>query len=235
MIQEAKRDAEVDRVGRVFGDYIKESPYLDWMWSDKLGYILMQISFEGQEIVECHVIREAARLCWILFHEIADDAGLILHVFYARDIRINHQGIVGVVHYKSWLCSIRFFDMLLLYIINLHLVAATVSGIEGGQTSCFLKRPVRKFISAGLYDYMGAGSAFGVEPPVISASKGKGQFVILQIILSHIHMITVAGNIVHGPAGNLYFFPGRFPADVPALYQFFLNLHKVGFAHGNIQ
>ncbi len=89
MIQEAKRDAEVDRVGRVFGDYIKESPYLDWMWSDKLGYILMQISFEGQEIVECHVIREASRLCWILFHEIADDVVLRTqndHATYEADL-----------------------------------------------------------------------------------------------------------------------------------------------------
>ncbi len=48
MVHEAKRDAEVDKVSRVFGDYIKESPYLDWLWSDKLGYVLMQISFEGE-------------------------------------------------------------------------------------------------------------------------------------------------------------------------------------------
>ena len=73
MVHEAKRDAEVDKVSRVFGDYIKESPYLDWLWSDKLGYVLMQISFEGREIMESHVIMDAERLCWILFNEIADD------------------------------------------------------------------------------------------------------------------------------------------------------------------
>ena len=73
MLQEAKRDADVEKVSRVFGDYIKASPYLDWLWSDKLGYVLMQISLERQEIMESHVITDAGRLCWILFNEIADD------------------------------------------------------------------------------------------------------------------------------------------------------------------
>ena len=43
MLQEAKRDADVEKVCRVFGDYIKASPYLEWLWSDKLGYVLMQM------------------------------------------------------------------------------------------------------------------------------------------------------------------------------------------------
>ncbi len=73
MFQEAKRDADVEKVCRVFGDYIKASPYLEWLWSDKLGYVLMQINLEHQEIVESHVITDARRLCWILFNEIADD------------------------------------------------------------------------------------------------------------------------------------------------------------------
>lgn len=73
MLKEAKRDADVEKVCRVFGDYIKASPYLDWLWSDKLGYVLMQINLERQEIMESHVITDAERLCWILFNEIADD------------------------------------------------------------------------------------------------------------------------------------------------------------------
>lgn len=73
MLQEAKRDADVEKVCRVFGDYIKASPYLEWLWSDKLGYVLMQMDLERREIMECHVITDAERLCWILFNEIADD------------------------------------------------------------------------------------------------------------------------------------------------------------------
>ena len=73
MFQEAKRDADVEKVCRVFGDYIKASPYLEWLWSDKLGYVLMQINLERQEIMESHVITDAGKLCWILFNEIADD------------------------------------------------------------------------------------------------------------------------------------------------------------------
>ena len=73
MLQEAKRDADVEKVCRVFGDYIKASPYLEWLWSDKLGYVLMQMDLERREIMECHVITDAERLCWILFNDIADD------------------------------------------------------------------------------------------------------------------------------------------------------------------
>lgn len=73
MIQAAKRDADVERVCKVFDSYIKSSPYIDWMWSDKLGYVLTQISLERQEILESRIISDAGKLCGILFHEIADD------------------------------------------------------------------------------------------------------------------------------------------------------------------
>ncbi len=69
----AKKDADIEKVCRVFEDYIKASPYIDWLWSDKLGYILTQISAERHEIMESRVITDAGKLCWILFNEVADD------------------------------------------------------------------------------------------------------------------------------------------------------------------
>ncbi len=74
-----------------------------------------------------------------------------------------------------------------------------------------------------------------MEPPVVSAGKGEGQLIILQIILPHIHMVSVAGNIVHGSAGELYFFLCKFSADVSALHQFFFNLRQVSLVHGDVQ
>lgn len=73
MVSEAKKNADIERVCHVFEDYIKASPYIDWLWSDKLGYILTQISVESQEIMESRVITDAGKLCWILFNEVADD------------------------------------------------------------------------------------------------------------------------------------------------------------------
>ena len=76
MVHEAKRDAEVDKVSRVFGDYIKESPYLDWLWSDKAGYILLHI-YPGTNSshidLENELISDAGKLCNSLFNEICLD------------------------------------------------------------------------------------------------------------------------------------------------------------------
>jgi hypothetical protein len=39
---------------------------------------------------------------------------------------------------------------------------------------------------------VGAGDAFGMEPPVISCGEFEGQFVILEIIFPYINMEAVA-------------------------------------------
>ena len=46
MLYEEKEKAEIERVYSVFQDYIRTSPYLEWVWSDKVGYILIVISTE---------------------------------------------------------------------------------------------------------------------------------------------------------------------------------------------
>ena len=51
-----------------------------------------------------------------------------------------------------------------------------------------------------------------------------------QVILSDIHMVAVAGNVVHWLARKFYFFLGEFSADVTGLHQFFFNLCKIIFA-----
>lgn len=37
MLYEETEKKEIERVYAVFADYIWESPYLEWLWSDKLG------------------------------------------------------------------------------------------------------------------------------------------------------------------------------------------------------
>ena len=46
MLYEETEKNEIERVYAVFADYIRESPYLEWFWSDKLGYLLLKIGAE---------------------------------------------------------------------------------------------------------------------------------------------------------------------------------------------
>ena len=73
MVQKAKKNEEIEKVVNVFQDYIMTSPYIEWLWSDKLGYILMQISIKKQDIGESRIISDADMLCWILLNEMAED------------------------------------------------------------------------------------------------------------------------------------------------------------------
>ena len=47
MLYEEMEKKEIERVYAAFADYIRESPYLEWLWSDKLGYLLLKISTKG--------------------------------------------------------------------------------------------------------------------------------------------------------------------------------------------
>ena len=73
MFQKAKKNTNKKKVCKVFGDYMERSPYIDLLWSDKLGYILAQMNAKKGEIVESQVISDAGSLCWIMFHEVAGE------------------------------------------------------------------------------------------------------------------------------------------------------------------
>ena len=46
MLYEETEKKEIERVYTAFADYIRESPYLEWFWSEKLGYLLLKIGAE---------------------------------------------------------------------------------------------------------------------------------------------------------------------------------------------
>jgi len=73
MVQKSQKSKEIEKVISVFQDYIGNSPYIEWLWSPKLGYILMQISMEKQDIGECRIVTDAHRLCRILLYEVAEN------------------------------------------------------------------------------------------------------------------------------------------------------------------
>ena len=73
MLYEETEKKEIERVYAVFADYIRESPYLEWFWSGKLGYLLLKIGAEKRYIAENVIIYTAEQLARILFSEVSMD------------------------------------------------------------------------------------------------------------------------------------------------------------------
>ena len=64
---------EIERVYGVFADYIWESPYLEWVKSDKLGYLLLKGSVKKRYVDTVVFIDTAAQLANVLFEEVSTD------------------------------------------------------------------------------------------------------------------------------------------------------------------
>lgn len=73
MLYEETEKKEIERVYAVFADYIRESPYLEWFWSDKLGYLLLKIGAEKRYIAKNVIIYTAEQVARILFSEVSMD------------------------------------------------------------------------------------------------------------------------------------------------------------------
>ena len=73
MLYEETEKKEIERVYAAFADYIRESPYLEWLWSDKLGYLLLKISTEKRYVEEEILVDTADQLAEVLFSEVLMD------------------------------------------------------------------------------------------------------------------------------------------------------------------
>lgn len=73
MLYEETEKKEIERVYAAFADYIRESPYLEWFWSDKLGYLLLKISTEKRYVEEEILVDTAEQLASVLFSEVSMD------------------------------------------------------------------------------------------------------------------------------------------------------------------
>ena len=75
-MNKVQKNADVEKVYEVFREYISKSHYLDWLWSDKAGYILLHI-YPGTNSshidLENELISDAGKLCNSLFNEICLD------------------------------------------------------------------------------------------------------------------------------------------------------------------
>ena len=68
-----KQKSQIEKVRTVFSGYIQNSPYIDLLWSEKLGYLLLHIDPTKNTIEEDQIITSADELCAELFNEVATD------------------------------------------------------------------------------------------------------------------------------------------------------------------
>lgn len=74
MLYTEEQKKELDDIAEVFQEYLRGSEYLELVWSDKIGYILLKISVSSRSIPLAPVIIEDGKmLCEELFCEIAND------------------------------------------------------------------------------------------------------------------------------------------------------------------
>lgn len=74
MLYTKEQKKELEEMVTAFGDYLRDSEYLELIWSDKIGYILLKICVSSRSIPLAPVIIEDGEmLCEELFCEIAND------------------------------------------------------------------------------------------------------------------------------------------------------------------
>ena len=74
MLYTKEQQRELEEIIGVFQEYLKSSQYLDLIWSDKVGYVLLKISMEYRHLEgESLIIEEGEDLCRELFSEIVTD------------------------------------------------------------------------------------------------------------------------------------------------------------------
>lgn len=73
MIYTAKEKAEIKRIRKVFAEHIRQSPYFDLLWSDKVGYVWLTISLNPFYVDTGMSVESAAHLCHDLLDDIAGD------------------------------------------------------------------------------------------------------------------------------------------------------------------
>ncbi len=73
----SEQKAKIEKVHAAFQDYIQNSGYIDLLWSDKVGYVLLPLNPENEDgfrvEAEPELIESAEMLCERLFTEIFYD------------------------------------------------------------------------------------------------------------------------------------------------------------------
>ena len=136
-----------------------------------------------------------------------------------------------MIYYKSRGSSGNLPDIFLLDIVDLYFIIFPAFRIISSQSTCFFKYPVWQIsLSIALYDHMGTGNAFSMEPPVIAACYFKSKLFILIVIFSYKNVIAVRRYIVERFTCDLWpFFVGTAFFYITKLHQLFFDLDQIIF------
>ena len=77
MIYTKQEKQKLDRVISVFAERLKESDAFDLVWSDKVGYVLLDISPDYNYVDTARRIETAAELCRLMLEDVALDVLLL--------------------------------------------------------------------------------------------------------------------------------------------------------------
>lgn len=77
MIYTKQEKQKLDRVISVFAERLKESDAFDLVWSDKVGYVLLDISTNYDYVDSARRIETAEELCRLMLEDIALDVLLL--------------------------------------------------------------------------------------------------------------------------------------------------------------
>ena len=74
MLYTRKQKAELEEMAAAFGEYLKSSEYLELLWSNKIGYILLKLSIPDRSLPLAPVVIEDGEMLYEeLLIEIAND------------------------------------------------------------------------------------------------------------------------------------------------------------------
>ena len=73
MIYTKTEKDKIERVREVFAEHIRQSPYFDLLWSDKVGYVWLCIEIPPLHVDTGQRIKSASDLCENLLDDVADD------------------------------------------------------------------------------------------------------------------------------------------------------------------
>ena len=136
-----------------------------------------------------------------------------------------------MIYYKSWCSPCYFFNILFLDIVNLYFIIFPAFRIISCQSTGLFKYPVwQNGLSIALYDHMGTGNAFGMEPPVISACYFKSKIFILIVIFSYENIVAVRRYIMERFTCDLWpLFIGTAFFYITKFHQLFFDLDQIIF------
>ena len=77
MIYTKQEKQKLDRVISVFAERLKESDAFDLVWSDKVGYVLLDISPDYDYVDTARCIDTAEELCRLMLEDVALDVLLL--------------------------------------------------------------------------------------------------------------------------------------------------------------